>query len=69
MSFGADPFGVVSDGDQQLAGNVGADPVQVTDHECLDGDDRVEFGVNQRQFLMQCPAAERAAFQHGRRGV
>ena len=51
--FSADPFGVVADGDEQVAGHLRVDAVEVADHGWVDGDDRVEFGVDKGQFPAQ----------------
>jgi hypothetical protein len=60
---------IVAHGDEQLACHVSADPVQVAEHRCDGGDDRVEFDIDQRQFLMHCPVPDGETFQRRPRGV
>jgi len=40
--------------------------LEIAEHRCVEGEDGVEFGVDQCQFLVQVPVADGEAFEHGR---
>jgi hypothetical protein len=66
ICFGGETFGVITHDDQQLAGDVGAYAGEVAQHRCVEGEDGVEFGIDQCQFLVQVPVTDSESFEYGR---